>query len=74
MRTMQTFYQVLGEQGAFDKDFIKVLKDMAKFRNRLIQLYWEVDDEQVYEILQSGQDDFKTFLDNIAIFLNLEKL
>jgi uncharacterized protein YutE (UPF0331/DUF86 family) len=67
-------FQVLGEQGAFDKDFIKVLKDMAKFRNRLIHLYWEVDDKQVYEILQSRLDDFKTFLDNIAIFLNLEKL
>ena len=67
-------FQVLGEQGAFDKDFTKVLKDMAKFRNRLIHLYWEVDDKQVYEILQSRLDDFKTFLDNIAIFLNLEKL
>ena len=67
-------FQVLGEQGAFEKDFIRVLKDMAKFRNRLIHLYWEVDDTQVYEILQSRLDDFKTFLDNIAIFLHLEKL
>ena len=67
-------FQILGEKGTFDKDFIKVLKDMAKFRNRLIHLYWEVDDGQVYEILQSRLDDFKTFLDNIAIFLNLEKL
>ena len=64
-------FQVLGEQGVFDKDF---LKDMARFRNRLIHLYWEVDDEQVYEILQSRLDDFKTFLDRIAAFLKLEKL
>ena len=66
-------FQVLGEQGAFDKDFTKGLKNMAKFRNRLIHLYWEVDDEQVHEFLQTRLDDFKTFLDNIAVFLGLEK-
>jgi uncharacterized protein YutE (UPF0331/DUF86 family) len=67
-------FQVVGEQGAFDKDFTKGLKNMAKFRNRLIHLYWEVDDEQVYEFLQTHLDDFKIFLDNIAVFLGLEKL
>ncbi len=67
-------FQVLGEQGVFDKDFLRALKDMARFRNRLIHLYWEVDDEQVYEILQSRLDDFKTFLDRTAAFLKLEKL
>jgi uncharacterized protein YutE (UPF0331/DUF86 family) len=66
-------FQVLGEQGAFNEDFIKVLKNMAKFRNRLIHLYWEVDDQQVYEILQSRIDDFKIFLDNISVFLKLEE-
>ena len=67
-------FQALGEQGTFDKDFIKDLKEMARFRNRLIHLYWEVNDEQVYEILQSRLEDFKTFLDGIAAFLRLEKL
>ena len=67
-------FQVMGEQGAFDKDFIRQLKDMAKFRNRLIHLYWEVDDEQVYEILKSRLNDFKKYLDYIAVFLSLEKL
>lgn len=67
-------FQILGEQGAFDKAFIDVLKEMARFRNRLIHLYWEVDSEQLYEILQLRLDDFKKFLDNIALFLRLEKL
>ncbi len=64
----------MGEEGAFDKDFIRQLKDMTKFRNRLIHLYWEVDDEQVYEILKSRLNDFKKYLDHIAVFLSLEKL
>lgn len=67
-------FQVLGEQGAFDKDFVKVLKDMAKFRNRLIHLYWEVNDEQVHEVLHTRLNDFKAFLDKIAVFLRLENL
>jgi uncharacterized protein YutE (UPF0331/DUF86 family) len=67
-------FEVLGEQGVFENEFLKVLKDMARFRNRLTHLYWEVDDDQVYEILQSRLIDFKTFLDRIAAFLGLEKL
>ncbi|MFZ5989888.1 MAG: type VII toxin-antitoxin system HepT family RNase toxin [Bacillota bacterium] len=67
-------FQVLGDVGAFDKDFVKGLKAMAKFRNRLVHLYWEVDDEQVYEILQSKLDDFNIFLNSIAIFLELQHL
>lgn len=67
-------FQVLEEQGAFNKGFVKGLKEMARFRNRLIHLYLEVDDGQVYEILQSRLNDFKIFLDNTAGFLKLEKL
>lgn len=67
-------FQVLGERGVFEERFLKVMKDMARFRNRLTHLYWEVDDDQVYEILQSGLSDFKTFLDRIGTFLRLEKI
>jgi uncharacterized protein YutE (UPF0331/DUF86 family) len=67
-------FQVLGEEGAFEEKFVEDLKSMAKFRNRLIHLYWEVDDEQLYAILQSRLDDFKNFLHSIALFLGLENI
>lgn len=67
-------FQVLSEQGAFDKEFSKSLKDMARFRNRLVHLYWEVDDENIYEILLTRLSDFKRYLDNMAVFLHLENL
>lgn len=67
-------FQVLAEQGAFEKDFINNLKEMARFRNRLIHLYMEIDDEQVYNILRTRLDDFKTFLNGIAVFLKLNEL
>jgi len=62
-------FQVMAEQGALNRAFSEELKRMAKFRNRLVHLYWEVDDEQVYQILQSRLDDFKIFLDSLARFL-----
>ncbi len=67
-------FQVLGEQGVFNADFAGDLKEMAKFRNRLIHLYMEVNDELVHDILQSRLDDFKSFMDAVAVFLKLDKI
>ncbi|MGB3860887.1 MAG: DUF86 domain-containing protein [Candidatus Aminicenantaceae bacterium] len=63
-------FAVLGENGALEKSFVEVLKEMAKFRNRLVHIYWEIDENQVYDILQNRLSDFKQFLDQIAKFLN----
>lgn len=67
-------FRVMGEVGALDTDFSEELTNMAKFRNRLVHLYWEVDDQQVYEILQNRLDDFKIFLNAIAKFLKFQNL
>ena len=64
----------MGEAGAFDGDFAEELKNMAKFRNRLVHLYWEVDDAQLYDILQHRLGDFKKFLNSIAQFLEWQNL
>ncbi len=63
---------VMGETGAFDSIFVEALRNMAKFRNRLVHLYWELDDRQIYDILQNRLGDFKKFLDSIARFLEWE--
>jgi uncharacterized protein YutE (UPF0331/DUF86 family) len=60
---------VMSEAGAFDSKFAEALRNMAKFRNRLVHLYWELDDRQVYDILQNRLVDFKKFLDFLARFL-----
>ena len=62
-------FRVMSEVGALDTDFSDDLRNMAKFRNRLVHLYWEVDDQQLYEILQNRLVDFKKFLDSLANFL-----
>ena len=67
-------FQVMGEVGALDVDFTDELKNMAKFRNRLVHIYWGVDDHQLHEILETRLDDFKKFLDSMANFLSWQNL
>ena len=39
---------------------------MASFRNRLVHLYWDVDDAKVYEYLQDALHDLEAFKERIA--------
>jgi len=45
-------FNLMSEVGAFEEDFVDRLSKMARFRNRLVHIYWEVDDELVYSILE----------------------
>lgn len=63
-------FRVLGENGAFEISFVERLKEMARFRNRLVHIYWEIDENQIYNILQNRLGDFKLFLNQLARFLD----
>jgi len=66
-------FKVMGEVGAFEKEFIEKLSKMAKFRNRLVHIYWEVDDELVYSILGEHIEDMERFTETIMVFLAGER-
>lgn len=63
-------FVILGENRAFEKSFVESMKEMARFRNRLVHIYWEIDEKQIYDILQKRLGDFKIFLDQLARFLS----
>jgi uncharacterized protein YutE (UPF0331/DUF86 family) len=67
-------FRVMSEAGAFKPDFSDELVNMAKFRNRLVHLYWEVEDRMFYEILQTRLADFKKLLNALANFLNFKDI
>ena len=58
-------FVVLGEKGLFDEAFVKTARQMVSVRNRLIHLYWAVDNALLFDILQNNLNDFlryKTFI------------
>ena len=42
---------------------------MAKFRNRLVHLYWELDDATIHDILSTRLGDFQTLFDALSQFV-----
>ncbi|WP_084133545.1 DUF86 domain-containing protein [Clostridium grantii] len=49
-----------------DKDFLVDLKQMAKIRNKLVHVYWEIDHKVIFDLLQTELSDIKKFM-QIAI-------
>lgn len=62
-------FRVMAERGAFDDEFTQTLVQMAKFRNRLVHIYWDVDDREMYKIVQARLDDIRLFLKRFGEFI-----
>ncbi len=54
--------RALEKAGLLPKEHADKYVNMVKFRNLVVHLYAEVDDCQVYGILQNNLDDFRTFI------------
>lgn len=54
-------FTVLVERGVCPVDLEESLRAMARFRNRLVHVYWEVDNGLLAEYLQHHQVDFDRY-------------
>ena len=63
-------FRVMGENKIIPQKFTDELVNMAKFGNRLVHIYWEVDDLQLYDIERKRLGDFKILLDSLSKYLN----
>ncbi len=62
-------FRVLAENGIVSETFLPTLIKMAKMRNRLVHLYWEVDKKEIYQVLQNHLVDFETFAQSVLDYL-----
>jgi len=62
-------FAVLAEQGILPAERLATYQAMARFRNRLVHMYWEVDDEAVHAYLQTNLGDLDAFSEAIARLL-----
>jgi uncharacterized protein YutE (UPF0331/DUF86 family) len=61
-------FVVLGEHGVLDPMFAEQLGAMARFRNRLVHLYSEIDDRRVSEYLRESLADLERFAETVAAY------
>lgn len=59
-------FQILSDNGIIDNNDIVIYFNMAKFRNRIVHMYFNISDEMIYDIVQNNIDDFERFIGNIA--------
>ena len=59
-------FTVLNEAGIISSELCQKLRKMAKFRNRLVHLYSEIDNSHIYSFIQNELDDFLQFKNAIA--------
>jgi uncharacterized protein YutE (UPF0331/DUF86 family) len=64
-------FRVMEEKGVFDAEFTNSLIQMARFRNRLGHIYWDIDDAEIYRIIQTRLQDIKQFLKKFGNFIGI---
>lgn len=62
-------FETMGDMNIIDRNFTDQLKNMARFRNRLVHAYWDLDNEFVYNLLQTHLCNFTEFMTIIANYL-----
>ena len=63
----------LGKAQVVPEEFAKENVDMARFRNRIIHYYGDIDLKQVYQNLQKAPDIFRKFAEYFSDFLEKNK-
>ncbi len=72
-KTYAETFEILAEQKIIADEFLPTARQMVQFRNRIVHLYWEVDAEVIYDILQKNLEDFATFTSQILKYLSAQQ-
>lgn len=66
-KTYSDCFKILQERKIISSQLAHKLINMAKFRNLLVRFYCNVNDEEIYKIIQTELDDFSEFIRQISI-------
>lgn len=62
-------FELLEKEGLLEKDLADRLREMAKFRNRLIHRYWEIENTKVLDYAKQDLGDFTDFIKAVGKLL-----
>ena len=64
-------FEVSRDLSVITPDLATRLKQLARFRNLLVHLYWQVDNQRVYQFLQNDLNDLDLYLQQVHAWLGL---
>ena len=59
-------FTVLTEEGVLKPEWEETLRAMARFRNRLVHIYWDIDNERIHDYLQGPLGSMEKFRRAVA--------
>jgi len=68
-RDYRDSFTVLNEAGILSGDLAQTMRELAGLRNLLVHVYWDVDDETIYEGIRTDLGDFAAFVEQVKAFL-----
>jgi uncharacterized protein YutE (UPF0331/DUF86 family) len=69
-KTYADVFKELKNLGVVEEEFKESLIKMAKFRNRLVHLYWVIEPEELYNYMQNNLSDLEKFSAHVISYLN----
>lgn len=67
--TYKETFELLGQAKIIPEGLAEELSDLAGFRNVLVHIYWQLDLDQVYGVLQNDFEPLKSFLKKVKELL-----
>lgn len=64
--TNKECFEILEKHNLIDSKQINTYFNMAKFRNRVVHMYFDIDDNVIYELIQNNLIDFESFIKTIG--------
>lgn len=68
------FFEELYNEGVISKESLEKYRLMIRFRNRIVHLYQEVSQDEVFKIILDDLDDFKEFIKEIGEYVNIDDI
>ncbi|MFZ2472323.1 MAG: DUF86 domain-containing protein [Methanothrix sp.] len=67
--TYRETFDLLGQSGIISEELAAELSDLAGFRNALVHVYWDLNLDEIYSILQNDLKTLRSFKDEIKEIL-----
>ncbi|RCW44775.1 DUF86 domain-containing protein [Halanaerobium sp. MA284_MarDTE_T2] len=58
-------FRIIADTGLIEEELLSTFIKMTKFRNRIVHLYDQIDDEYIYHIIKNNLEDIDTFIEII---------